>query len=68
MTGTAEHATLLRGWKEIAAELKVCVDTAKAKHRARPMPLSRDNPRDWPFILVEDLERWLREGRETRRT
>ena len=64
---TTAGTSILRGWKEIAARLKVSVDTAHRKHDSRPMPLCRDNPKEQPLVLVVDLEQWVREGYETRR-
>lgn len=62
MTAQARPSVLI-GWAPIAGWFGVHVDTLKAWHRVRALPISRDTPRQPPRALPEDLERWVREGR-----
>lgn len=55
---------LLVGWKSIAASLGVCMNTAKIWHRRRPLPIWRETPGGQPCLLPEDLDAWLRKGRD----
>jgi hypothetical protein len=57
-----DDADQIRGWKDIAAHLKVSGRTARRWERTRDLPLHRvsGGPKDAVFALRSELDAWMR--------